>query len=245
MNRYTISFILFNLILSNPKEFIIKSDALNFEGSYQLELLELNNAIQEYPNNTELLWRISRAHFEIADQVENIEIHKKHFYSGFKIADKALKINPNSAKVNHWYAVLIGKIGLLEGTEQKIKNSYEVEKYALKAIELDPDYDGTYHVMGRWNYELANLSWIERKVAEWVYETPPQGGYEEASIFFQKAINVKNDEIRHYYWLAKTYLEMDNNSKAKEIFKEILNIKPFDASDINMQTESKEYIEDL
>ena len=239
-----ILFILFiNFLLSNPQDYAKKSDNLNLNGKYNEELVELNNAILLHPNNVDILWRIARAHFEIADQTDNINIHKKHFYPGFKAVESAVRINPNSSKANHWYAVLVGKIGMLEGTEQKIKNSYEVEKYALKAIELDPSYDGTYHVMGRWHYELANLSWFERKIAEWVYTTPPNGGYEQAIFFFQKAINVKDDEIRHYFWLAKTYLKMSANKEAEKIFKKILTLTPFDNSDVNMQSESKVYLE--
>jgi len=237
--------LLFNYALSNPIDWIEKSDALDDNGKYQEELLELNKAINKYPDNVDILWRLSRAHFEIADQTKNIEIHNKHFYPGIESAEKALKLNPNSAKANHWYAVLIGKIGLLEGTKQKIINSYEVEKYALRAIELDPNYDGTYHVMARWHYELANLSWFERTVAEWVYATPPQGGYDQAVDFYKKAINVKEDEIRHYFWLAKTYLKMSSYQDAEKTFKKILNLIPFDESDVNMQSESKEYLNTL
>ena len=243
--QYILYILFINFLLSNPQDYAKKSDNLNLNGKYNEELVELNNAILLYPNNVDILWRIARAHFEIADQTDNINIHKKHFYPGFKAVESAVRINPNSSKANHWYAVLVGKIGMLEGTEQKIKNSYEVEKYALKAIELDPSYDGTYHVMGRWHYELANLSWFERKIAEWVYTTPPNGGYEQAIFFFQKAINVKDDEIRHYFWLAKTYLKMSANKEAEKIFKKILTLTPFDNSDVNMQSESKVYLENI
>ena len=83
----------------------------------------MTNAIAMYPDNIDILWRLARAHFEIPDQTENKDIHKKHFYPGLDAVKQAFKLNPNSAKVNHWYAVLLGQIGLLEGTEQKIKNS--------------------------------------------------------------------------------------------------------------------------
>ena len=155
--QYILYILFINFLLSNPQDYAKKSDNLNLNGKYNEELVELNSAILLHPNNVDILWRIARAHFEIADQTINIKIHKKHFYPGFKAVESAVRINPNSSKANHWYAVLVGKIGMLEGTEQKIKNSYEVEKYALKAIELDPSYDGTYHVMGRWHYELAYL----------------------------------------------------------------------------------------
>ena len=61
------------LILAGVQSLILDGD---LDGNYQQELLELNNAIALYPNNIDLLWRLARAHFEIADQTENKDIHK-------------------------------------------------------------------------------------------------------------------------------------------------------------------------
>lgn len=237
--------IFISLIFCAPTSVLEEADQLNTDGKYEMELAHLSSGLESYSDAVEILWRVARAHFDIADQTKDEEVHKIHFYPGFDAANKALELNPNSARANHWYAVLIGKIGLLEGTEQKIINSYEVEKYGLRSIELDPDYDGTYHVMGRWHYELASLSWIERTIAEWVYETPPEGGFEHAADFYRKAIRTKPDEIRHHFWLGKTLIEMDEEVEAEKVFNHILILKPMDDSDRNMQKEAKELLEDL
>ena len=99
--------------------------------------------------------------------------------------------------------------------------------------------------MGRWHYELANLSWIEKKIASWVYETPPDGGFQDAIYFFNKAIENNPNEIRHYLWIGKTYLENKNIDKAKNSFKFLLNLKPSDNSDRNMQKEAEELLREL
>ena len=244
MNSKILYIIFLGFIFSNKTDIINSIDKLNSSAQYDKELYELEKAIQIYPSNIEYLWRLSRAHFEIADQSKSKKIHKKHFYPALNYAKAALDINNNSALANHWYAVLIGKIGLLEGTDQKIKNSYEVQKHALKAIELDPTNDGTYHVMGRWYYEVASLSWIERKMAEIIYTKPPVGTYDEAIFYFEKAIEIKNDEIRHYFWLAKTYIEMNQFDQAKKYLKQIKSLKAFDNSDHLMKLESIELLKD-
>ena len=50
----------------------------------------------------------------------------------FDYAKRALELNPKSARANHWFAVLIGKIGIIEGTEQKIINSYFLNIFLKK-----------------------------------------------------------------------------------------------------------------
>lgn len=244
MKKYTAIWLI-SIVFCSSGIVLEEADKLNSAGKYELELNELSKGLNEYPDDVDILWRIARAHFDIADQTADIEIHKAHLYPGIEAAKKALELNPSSARANHWYAVLIGKIGLLEGTEQKIINSYDVEKYGLRAIELDPSYDGTYHVMGRWHFELASLSWIERTIAEWVYETPPEGGFDHAADFYRKAIQAKPDEIRHHLWLGKTLIELDDEAEAEKVFNHIMKMKPMDDSDRNMQKEAKELLEDL
>ncbi len=230
------------LLFADLNEEIIKIDALHDENLYENELSELEKINLEFPNEVEILWRIAQVHFDIADQTEDEEIHKLHFYPGFEFAKKALELNPNSSKANHWYAVLIGKIGILEGTKQKIINSYEVEIYGLKALELDPNYDGTLHLMGQWHYKLADLSWFERTIAGIVYETPPKASFEEAAEYFKKAIVAKPDEVRHYLWLGKSYLKLKDNEEATKYLQMTTDMMPIDEADKLMQIEAKELL---
>jgi len=230
------------MLVAVPQAELEKIDSLHDASEYKSELAELETLATEYPEDVEVLWRIAQVHFDIADQTDDEEVHKAHFYPGFDAAKKAVKLDPESAKANHWYAVLIGKIGILEGTKQKIINSYEVEKYGLKALEIDPNYDGTLHLMGQWHYKLADLSWVERTVAKIVYETPPKASFEEAAEFFKRAIKAKPDEVRHYLWLGKTYLKLKDKEKAEEYLQKAINMTPQDDGDRLLQKEAKELL---
>jgi tetratricopeptide (TPR) repeat protein len=222
-----------------------KTDALHDASEYKTELVQLEELLVEFPEDVEILWRLAQVHFDIADQTEDEEVHKAHFYPGFEVAKKAVLIDPNSARANHWYATLIGKIGMLEGTKQKIINSYDVEEYGLKAIELDPSYDGSLHLLGRWHYELADLSWVERTVAKIVYETPPKASFEESVKFYKKAIEAKEDEVRHYLWIGKALLKLKDKEEAKKYLKIATEMTPLDDSDKLMQKEVKEILRKL
>ena len=83
-------------------------------------------------------------------------------------------------------------------TKQKIINAYDVLKYGKIAINLDPSYDNTYHLLGRLNFELANLSWLERNVASLIYETPPKGSFDKAADYFLTAIKLNSDKTLLY-----------------------------------------------
>ena len=228
MNKRIHILILFSLVFSLNHIDLNKIDLLQEQNQFP-EALALSNQLynkyqtEDFPK-VEILWRIARSYFDIADQSTDLKIQKKNIDHAFPFVKEALEIAPESSKANHWYAVIIGRKGILEGTKQKIINSYEVEKYCLQAIELDPGYDGSYHVMGRWHYNVADLSWLERNIASLVYATPPKGSFEQAIEYFQSAISCKSDEIRHYLWLGKSYYSIGEYDKAKETLSRALEI---------------------
>ena len=233
------------ILLAVPQTELVRIDALHDANEYEAELTQLEELSAEFPEDVEILWRLAQVHFDIADQTEDEEVHKAHFYPGFEAAKEAVQIDPNSARANHWYAVLIGKIGMMEGTKQKIINSYEVEEFGLKAIELDPSYDGSLHLLGRWHYELADLSWIERTVAKIVYETPPKASFEESIKFYKMAIEAKSDEIRHYLWLGKSLIKLKNKEEAIKYLQAATEMTPIDDADRLMQKEAAELLKKL
>ncbi|NOZ07484.1 MAG: tetratricopeptide repeat protein [FCB group bacterium] len=245
MKPFLLALLLSGLLFSATAAELAEIDSLESLGAYQVELTQLNRLVQNDPGNVEILWRLAQAHFEIADQTDDADIDRAQLYPGLEAARSALRADSTSARANHWYAVLMGQVGMLEGTRQKIINSYDVRKYALRAIQLDPAYDGTYHVMGRWHYELGSLNWFEKKIAELVYTKLPEGSYAEAEVFFRKAIQAKPDEIRHYVWLAKTLIEENKESEARLTLQDALALNAATDSDRRLQQEARELLEDL
>lgn len=82
--------------------------------------------------------------------------------SGIAACEKVLDI-PN-ADLHKWCAILVGVNGDFLPTAEKIKNGYRFKEHVMKALEIRPNDADLHHLLGRFRYEVANLSWIERKV---------------------------------------------------------------------------------
>ena len=207
---------------------------------YDLEFQEINTLSNN--TNAEVVWRKARAYFNQAEQQEDID--KKHalFYQSYDFSKEALALDSSLAKANHYYAVLHGQIGLVEGTKQKIINSYDVLKYGQIAIDIDPTYDNTHHLLGRLNFELANLSWLERNFASLIYETPPEGSFEKAKSYFQSAISLNPKDIRHWLWLGKTYIELGQQEQAYTTLMKVSSLDPKNQKDRNNIEEAKQLL---
>lgn len=231
---------------ADVQKILVAAEELHDAKDYQGTMTKLREAEKLDPNNPEILWKIARAYFDFADQKpDDIDVQKKNLYPGFEYARRCVEIAPNMAGGHQYYAILIGRIGEVEGTKQKIENSYAVREHTMKAIELDPGNASNYHVMGRWHYALADLSWFERKIASIIYATPPDAYFEKAVYFFNKAHEIEPDDIRHLLWLGKSYEKLGQTENAKKALKEALAIPPETESDKNQIKEAKALLEDL
>jgi regulator of microtubule dynamics protein 3 len=62
-------------------------------------------------------------------------------------------------------------------SKEKIGNSYKIKEHALKAKELRPEDGSIDHLLGKWSYSMANISWLERTAASALFATPPTATY--------------------------------------------------------------------
>lgn len=198
------------------------------------------------PENDEILWKISRGYFDFADRKpDDFEYQKDFVYLGLEYAKKTLDSNPNSANGHKWYAIHIGRVGEIEGTKQKILNSYEVKEHTMKAIELDPEEAANYHVMGRWHYALSELSWFEAQVASLIYAKLPEASFEEAVEFFLKANELDPDDIRNMLYAGHCYVKLDKEDDAANWYRKALAVDATSDSDKALQTQAQEALDDL
>ena len=232
---YSIFFTLNVLISSELNKSFHLSDSLYNEGHYKESFLQIKKIYNQNSNNPNVVFRMARSIFLKAMIEKNKNKKIKFYYEGFEYAKKALKLDNDNGYINFWYAAYLGRIGEIEGPKQAILNSYEVKKYGMKAIELSPEFDSPYHMMGRWHYELANLNQLERLVASIVYETLPKGSYDEAIDLFNYAIKINPTEIRHHFWLAKTYYTIGEFDLSNKEFKIVLSLQAKDSDDSIMQ----------
>ena len=239
---YTALFILNIAITSDLNNTCHLSDSLYHEGLYKKSFLQIKKIYKENNNNADVVFRMARSVFLKAMEEKNKNKQIKYYYEGFEYAKKGLSLDSQNGYVIFWYAAYLGRIGELEGPRQAILNSYEVKKYGMKAIQLVSEFDSPYHMMGRWHYELANLNQLERLIASIVYETLPKGSYNEAISLFKRAIEIKPSDIRHHFWLGKTYYAMGELDLSKKEFKMVLSLKAKDQEDSMMQSQSEEYL---
>ena len=211
-----IGIILFSLISGQDfKDIDIKLSNLEFDKA-QVPLEQLYN---KYPQNTDVLLRLSITHHYLSESAMKKSLDKENALKAFEYALKAFNIEPDNPDILKWYVITLGKTVEEDTIRNQIEQSKNIKNIALKVIDLLPDDEFCYSIMGQWHYKLADLGRASRRIASILFSEPPKGSFEEAQYFFEKSLEKNSDYIGTYYWLGKTYLKLNQEQKAIELFK--------------------------
>ncbi|KAL0964266.1 hypothetical protein UPYG_G00321510 [Umbra pygmaea] len=172
----------------------------------------------EFGQNTAFLWRLVRAYVDVHDITTNLEHKKTLAETGKKVGEDAVKLNPLCADSHQWYAIMCGIMTEYETVQNRIKNGYIFKDHLDKAIELKPQDPLSYYLLGRWCYAVAQLSWIERKIAATLFGEPPSATVQDALKNFLKVeeIHPRYSKL-NYVFLAKCYKDLGQNGQAKKM----------------------------
>ena len=237
-----IFFSLFSLIAGQElKDIDTKLSNLEFE-QVQLPLEQLYS---KYPENSDILLRLSITHHYLSESAIEKSEDKKNALKAFKYIEQANDIDPDNPNILKWYVITLGKTVEEDTIRNQIEQSKNIQTIALKVIELLPNDEFCYSIMGQWHYKLADLGRASRRIASILFSEPPKGSFEEAQYFFEKSLQYNPDYIGTYYWLGKTYLKLGKKQKAVELFKVGLTLdRPFKREEKAYQG-MKSYLEKL
>ena len=235
-------FVLFSLIAGQElKDIDTKLSNLEFE-QVQLPLEQLNS---KYPENSDILLRLSITHHYLSESAIEKSEDKKNALKAFKYIEQANDIDPDNPNILKWYVIALGKTVEEDTIRNQIEQSKNIQTIALKVIELLPNDEFCYSIMGQWHYKLADLGRASRRIASILFSEPPKGSFEEAQYFFEKSLQYNPNYIGTYYWLGKNYLKLDKKQKAVELFQVGVTLdRPFKREEKAYQG-MKSYLEKL
>ncbi|NWX65106.1 RMD2 protein, partial [Promerops cafer] len=170
----------------------------------------------KYENSVDFLWRLARAYGDLFEMTTDAEEKRKYFAN-------IMNLQPN--KWEHLFAIMCGYMSQFESVQNKIRNGYLFKEHLDKAIELKPQDPFLYYLNGRWCYSVAQLSWIEKKVAAALFGTPPTSTVEEALQNFLKAEEMHPGYSKcNYVYLAKCYKDLGQKNNALKCCDSALSI---------------------
>lgn len=202
-----------------------------------------DQAAESYPNDVEILLRISQQCSDLIAQAKTPAEALAYAKRSLEQAQKAVALDPQNSKAHLALAVAYGRITDFEDNRTKVEYSRYVKTEADKALELDPKEDFAYHVLGRWNYGVATLNPVLKLIARFVYGGIPDASLEEAEWDYKKAIDLAPQRVIHHHELARVYVALGQTDDARREWEKELTLKPDTNEGENDQKEARAELE--
>lgn len=188
------------------------------------------------PDDPETLWRVARQYALLMNDAKSDEQQQELGEKALEYAKRGVALNPGHAKSVLSVAICYGRLIRFVPARTKVEYSRLVKEYAEKALQLDPADSYAYHVLGAWNYELAQMGTFTRTFVKMVYGGMPQASNEEAEKLFRKAVELAPQRVSHHVELGRTYAALGRKEEARDELRRALSLPNREKDD----AESKE-----
>ena len=206
-----------------------QADALFAACSHSESLVLLEDGLNRMPDSAALLWRAARCHKKLADAAAN-PARARHMEEAMRLARAALEMGPQLAPAHKWFAIMLGSSPA--STSEKITSSFVIREHFDEAAVLDPHDATARHLLGLWCFEVAKLSWIEKRAAAALFAAPPEATYEEAYAHLAHAERLEPGFYApNTLLLAKCANELGRREEARRWLRACMAIAPRDADE--------------
>jgi len=220
-----------------------QGDAMDKQHKARAALSSFRAAEAIEPQNVGVLLRISKQYGDLIDVTKPEENAKRMADLAMDYGNRALAADPKNAKAHLNIAVSYGHMTDFVGNKTKLEYSKIIHDETLKSIELDPTDDFAWHVLGRWEAGVANVSGVLKALASIVYGGMPKASNDEAVKCFKKALEIAPQRLLHHAELAHVYKQMGKRDLELQEWQNTLGIRAQDSDDENYQKEARAALE--
>jgi tetratricopeptide (TPR) repeat protein len=225
-----------SLAASPLSDTIGKGDSLYETNDYASSIAAYKNALTIDSLSAEANWKMARSlnlQAELQPKDKQLALYEQAAIVSQRCIDKDSLI----AEGHFQLARAQGRVALFKGVFKSVSLAKQVKREADKTLVLDPKHDGAYHILGRWNREVAQKPKFLRS-AIGLGDADKKIGIE----CFQKAIELNPNYINHHLEYGISLLDMDQKDKAKAEFELCLTLPAPRPLDLKYQNEAKEYL---
>jgi len=166
------------------------------------------------------------------------DLQKQLAQTSLDCAQRALAADPKNPTAHLCVAICYAKNFPYVDNRTEVKWSKAIKTEAETAIALDPKLDLGYYLLGRWNYDTANINFVLRGLVRLIYGGLPPASTEAAIKNYQKAIALVPGRILTHLALAHAYQTTGQTKLAITELKNCATLKPLDLDDTAAQKDA-------
>ncbi|MEY2538452.1 MAG: hypothetical protein QOG67_2192 [Verrucomicrobiota bacterium] len=228
------------------------TDALIAKGDQFDKRLQAKEALEVYlpankaePNNVKLLVCIARQYRHLMADASSKQEKLRLGNISLEFANHAATLAPNNAEAQLSPAISLGKMLPFMGSKDQIKASPRIKAAVDRTLVLDPTNDNAWHILGRWNYVLANINVVKRVLAKALYGDLPLTTNEAAEKCLLRAIAINPNRLMHYIELGRIYAQMGRKEEARKNIEKGMAMPNQEKDDPEMKEIGKQMLQKL
>jgi len=209
-----------NDVFAQGQDYFLQGLRLEKEFKVEDALEKFELAIRQNPKNEEALTHASRMLSNIGGRLAKSEREQKlDFYERARVyAEKSIEINPSNPETRLAYVISLGlQSEIATNPHEKVRYAQNIHNEATRILQLDSTFAEAYFILGKWQFELSRLNWVELMACRIFF-----GGFpEEISMgraldYFNQAYSYKQDTILFLFGLASAQHALGEKDKASQ-----------------------------
>lgn len=199
-------------------------------------------------NPVQLKALVKAAELNVALGNRQTDKNSKRLYyeTALSFANRAFMADSNQADASYTMSMASGKMTDVETENRKIVAYVkDVKKYADRALSINPNHARANYTLGKWHYEMANLSGIKKIAVKLFYGGLPEGNLDDAITYMEKCRSLEPYFVSNYLDLAKAYKDNRRPAQAIEVLNRLVKLPTRSTDDIASKAEGSKLLESM
>jgi tetratricopeptide (TPR) repeat protein len=197
-------------------------------------------AEKQDPKNARVLVRIARQYRHLMSDAKSKEEKLRLGRIALGYGQRAAALAPDDPEAQLSPAITYGRMLPYMGAKEQVDASPKIRAAVDRTLRLDPRNDLAWHILGRWNRVLAEISGVKRALAGAIYGGLPKGSFDEAAKCLEKAVALNPSRLMHYVELGRVYAGMGRKEDARRFINKGLGMPNVDKDDAETKQRARE-----
>ena len=196
------------------------------------------------PANLKSLVKAAELNVSLGNRQTDKSGKRIYYETALSFANRAYFTDSNQADANYVMSMSAGKMTDVETENRKIVSYVkDVKKYADKAISINPNHARANYTLGKWHYEMANLSGVKKIAVKLFYGGLPEGSLEQAILYMEKCKSLDPYFVPNFLDLAKAYKDNRQPAQAIEVLNKLVKLPTRTLDDVTLKAEGARLLE--
>jgi tetratricopeptide (TPR) repeat protein len=227
---------------------ILLKQADNFEKQQkEPEALEIyKQVLLQEPTHMPSLVKATELNIVISNRQTDKNGKKMYIETAYSYGQRAWNADSTKADAAYAMALVSGKMTEIE-TESKKLIGYvrDTKDYNDKALAINPDHAKANFLMGKWHYEMANLSGLKKAAVRVLYGKIPEASFEDAIKYMEKCKKLEPYFTSNYLYLAKAYKDNHQPAQAIEVLNRLVKLPTRISDDVAIKAEGAKLLGEM